>query len=144
MPTTLRMMRQSCRVFALTTSLACLLPGVLFAQKAPAPPPAPKYDLQTEAKIKGTVLEIKAPEKEKDNLHMMLKSGEDTLDVLLCPKSFLTEMGITFAKGDEVVVTGSKVKADETNLVLAREVAKGDDSLILRDAKGAPAWNWKH
>jgi len=142
MHTTLRSVRQSCRAFVMTASLGCILSGISFAQKAPAP--APKYDLQTEAKIKGTVLEIKAPEKEKDNLHMMLKSGEDTLDVLLCPKSFVTEMGITFAKGDEVVVTGSKVKVDETNLVLAREVAKGDDSLILRDAKGAPAWNWKH
>jgi hypothetical protein len=144
MPTTSRSMRQSCRVFVLTTSITCLPLGALFAQKAPAPPPAAKYDLQTEAKIKGTVLEIKAPEKEKDNLHMMLKSGEETVDVLLCPKSFLTEMGITFAKGDEVVVTGSKVKVEDTNMVLAREVKKGDDSLILRDDKGAPAWIWKH
>ena len=75
MPITLRSMRQSCHVFVLTTSLAGIPLVVSFAQKVPAPPPAPKYDLQTEAKIKGTVLEIKAPEKEKDNLHMMLKSG---------------------------------------------------------------------
>src|SRR5882672_8876022 len=108
-----RSMRQFCRAFVLTTSLVCLPLGVLFAQKPPSPPPAPKYDLQTEVKIKGTVLEIKAPEKEKDNIHMMLKSGEDTLDVLLCPKSFLTEMGTAFAKGDEIALTGSKVKVED-------------------------------
>jgi len=44
-----------------------------------------------------------------------------------------------------VVVTGIEGEGgrDEPSF-LAREVAKGDDSLILRDAKGAPAWNWKH
>jgi hypothetical protein len=143
MPTTFcsRAIRQSCCAFVLITSLACL---PLFAQKAASPPPTPKYDLQTEVKIKGTVLEIKAPEKEKDSIHLTLKSGEETVDVLLCPKSFLDEMGITFAKGDEVGVTGSKVKVEDTSLILAREVRKGDDSLILRDGKGAPAWNWKH
>jgi hypothetical protein len=118
--------------------------GILVAQKAPSPPTTPKYDLQTEVKIKGTVLEMKAPEKEKDSMHMLLKSGEETLDVLLCPKSFLDEMGATFAKGDEISLTGSKVKVEDASLVLAREVVKGNDALILRDGKGAPAWNWKH
>jgi len=137
-------MRRSCRAFVLTTSLVCLPLGVLFAQKAPSPPPAPKYDLQTEVKIKGTVLEIKLPEKVKDSLHMMLKSGEETIDVLLCPKPYLDEMGTSFAKGDEISLTGSKVKLASTSLVLAREVVKGNDKLLLRDEKGSPVWNWKH
>ncbi len=139
-----RSMRQSCRSFALTTSLMCLPLGILFAQKTTPPPATPKYDLQTEVKIKGTVLEIKAPEKEKDLLHMTLKSGEETIDVSLCPKSYLTEMGTTLAKGDEIALTGSKVKVDDANLILAREVNKGDEMLMLRDGKGVPVWNWKH
>jgi len=139
-----RSVRQSCCVFVLTTSLVWLPLGVLFAQKAPSPPPAPKYDLQTEVKIKGTVVEIKLPEKVKDSLHMMLKSGEETIDVLLCPKSYLDEMGTSFAKGDEIALTGSKIKLEDASLVLAREVDKGSDNLMLRDGKGAPVWNWKH
>jgi hypothetical protein len=94
--------------------------------------------------MKGTVLEIKAAEKVKDNLHMMIKSGEETIDVLLCPKSYLDEMGTTFTKGDEISLTGSKVKVDEANIVLAREVVKGEEMLLLRDGKGVPVWNWKH
>src|ERR1051325_5061651 len=96
-----RSVRQSCRRFVLSTSLICLPLGILAGQKAPSPPPGPKYDLQAEVKMKGTVLEIKAAEKVKDNLHMMIKSGEETIDVLLCPKSYLDEMGTTFTKGDE-------------------------------------------
>ena len=136
--------RQYCRSFVLTTSLAYLPLGILLAQKAPSPPPGPKYDLQTEVKIKGTVLELKAPEKEKDILHLMVKSGEETIDVSLCPKSYLTEMGTTLAKGDEIALTGSKVKVDDANLILAREVNKGEEMLMLRDGKGVPVWNWKH
>lgn len=106
----------------------------------------PKYDSTTEAKMKGTVQELKLPTKEnaKDVAHLLLKSGTDTLDIYLCPKSFLDDMGTTFAKGDEVVVTGSKVKQDSGDLILAREVDKGTDTLVLRDDKGKPVWDWKH
>jgi hypothetical protein len=133
--------RQSCRAFVWTATLACL--PLLFAQKA-SPPSAPKYDLQTEVKIKGTIQEIKAPENAKDSIHLMLKSADETVDVFLCPKSFLDDMGTSFAKGDEISLTGSKIKLDAANMVLAREVMKGDDKLLLRDDKGGPVWNWKH
>ena len=139
-----RSMQQSCRSLVLTTCLLCLPMGMLVAQKAPASPPAPKYDLQAEVKIKGTVLELKGPEKTQDILHLIVKSGEETVNVSLCPKSYLDEMGTTFAKGDEIALTGSKVKIDEANLILAREVNKGGEMLTLRDGKGAPVWNWKH
>jgi hypothetical protein len=138
-----RLMLRFCRTFFLTTALVLQI-GVLLAEKAPPLPAGPKYDLQTEMKIKGTVLDVKAAEKEKDSLHLTIKSGEETMDVLLCPKSFLDDMGTTFAKGDEISLTGSKVKVEDASLILAREIEKGDDKLILRDAKGAPVWNWKH
>jgi hypothetical protein len=48
-----------------------------------------------------------------------------------------------FSKGDQIVVTGSKVKQDGADLVLAREVVKGNDTLVLRDDKGNPVWNWQ-
>jgi hypothetical protein len=104
----------------------------------------PKYDLATETKMKGTVQELKLPEKgsEKEGAHLMVKSGTDTLDVYLCPKSFLEDMGSTIAKGDEISLTGSKVKQDGTDMILAREVVKGNDTLVLRDDKGKPVWNW--
>jgi hypothetical protein len=116
---------------------------LLFAQK-PSPPPAPKYDLQTEVKLKGIVQEIKPAENAKDNIHLMLKSTDETIDISLCPKSFLDDMGTSFAKGDEISLTGSKVKLETASLVLAREVVKGNDKLLLRDEKGSPVWNWKH
>ncbi|HYL12488.1 MAG TPA: hypothetical protein VEV41_05610 [Terriglobales bacterium] len=104
----------------------------------------PKYDLKTEAKVKGTVEELKLPTKgsEKEVAHLLVKNGTDTVDVYLCPKSFLDDMGVSFSKGEEIALTGSKVKQDAADLILAREVVKGSDTLVLRDEKGVPIWNW--
>ena len=105
---------------------------------------APKYDTATEAKFKGTIEELKLPPKDKDIAHITIKSGTDTFDLYLCPKSFIDDMGVSFAKGDEVAFTGSKIKQGEADMILAREVVKGTDTLVLRDNKGNPVWNWKH
>jgi hypothetical protein len=102
----------------------------------------PKYDPATEAKLKGTVQEVKLvpPSGGKPLEYLTLKSGADTVDVLLCPKSFYDDMGASFKAGDEVEITGSKVKQGGNDLILAREVTKGNDVLILRFKDGKPAW----
>src|SRR5579872_3771460 len=107
---------------------------------------APKYDTATEAKFKGTIEDLKLPPKgsEKQIAYLTIKSGTDTLEIYLCPKSFIDDMGVIFAKGDEIAFTGSKVKQGDADIVLAREVVKGTDTLELRDQKGNPVWNWKH
>jgi hypothetical protein len=125
-------------LFTLLVVIACASP--LIGQAS-----LPKYDPATETKMKVTVQELKLPEKGSDKesaAHLMVKSGADTLDVYLCPKSFLEDMGSTIAKGDEVSLTGSKVKQDGADMILAREVVKGNDTLVLRDDKGKPVWNW--
>ena len=115
------------------------------AQKRPEPS-SPKYDLHTETKIKITVEEVKLPPKgsEKEIVHLLGKNGADSVDVYLCPKSFLDDMGMSFGKGDEIALTGSKVKQGEADLTLAREVVKKDDTFVLRDDKGNPVWTWRH
>jgi hypothetical protein len=125
-------------------ALFCLLPVI--AQKAQGnDTSAPKYDPQTETKMKGTVEEVKLPPKgsEKEVVHLLVKDGTGPVDVYLCPRSFLEEMGVVFSKGDEIAVTGSKVKQDGAHHDVAREVVKGHDTLVLRDDKGNPVWTWQ-
>ena len=132
--------RCSMLFFQLILAFLCV---VALAQKDPKSN-LPKYDLRTETKIKATVEEVKLPPKgsEKEAAHLLVKTGTDTLDVYLCPKSFLDDMGVSFSKGDEIALTGSKIKQGEADLVLAREVVKGTDTLVLRDDKGNPVWTW--
>jgi hypothetical protein len=73
-----------------------------------------------------------------------VKDGSNSVDVYLCPKSFFDDMGMTFAKGDEVSMTGSKIKQGDADLFLVREIVKGTDTFALRDAKGDPVWDWRH
>ena len=134
------------KLLFLAAFLALFCPLPVIAQKAQGnDASAPKYDPHTETKMKGTVEEVKLPPKgsEKEILHLLVKNGTEPVDVYLCPKSFLEEMGVGFSKGDEIAVTGSKVKQDGADLVLAREVVKGNDTLVLRDDKGNPVWNWQ-
>ena len=103
---------------------------------------SPKYDAQTETKMKGTVDDVKLPSSPKAIVYLMMETGAGTtVDVYLCPKSFLDDMGVTFAKGDQITVTGSKIKQGDADIVLAREVVKGTDTLVLRDDKGKPVWS---
>jgi len=131
------------RILFLALILVSLCLGLALAQKNQQPNP-PKYDAHTETKMKGTVEEVKLPPKgsEKEVAHLLVKTGADTVDVYLCPKSFLDDMGVSFSKGDEIALTGSKVKQGEADLILAREVVKGTDTLVLRDEKGNPIWSW--
>jgi hypothetical protein len=127
--------------FSILVGVATLLCSVVSAQAHP-----PKYDPATETKMKGVVEELKLPPKgqEKEAAHLLIKNGDDMIDIYLCPKSFMDDMGVTFTKGDEIAFTGSKVKQDGADLMLAREVKKGQDTLVLRDDKGNPVWNWGH
>lgn len=123
----------------MAVAILCVLP--LVAQKAQETN-RPKYDLSTETKMSGAVEEVKLPPagSDKQIAHLLVKIGTDTVDVYLCPKSFLDDMGVTFSKGDQLTITGSKIKQGDADLILAREVVKGTDSLVLRDAKGNPVW----
>ena len=131
-------MRSTVRAILLS-SVAVLSGAVTFAQNSP------KYDSATEAKFKGTIAELKIPEKgaEKQIAHLTVKNGTDTWDLYLCPKYFMDDMGIRFAKGDEISFTGSKVKEGDADMVLTRELIRGTDTLVLRDEKGKPVWIWK-
>lgn len=77
-------------------------------------------------------------------MHLVLKSGTDTLDVYLCPQQFIKDMGIELKTGDTVEIKGSTVLDNGKSVILAREVTKGTDTYVLRDDKGVPVWNWQH
>ena len=104
-----------------------------------------KYDLQSETKIKGDVEEVKvfALGTRKDFVELIVKSGENKMEIYVCPKPFQDEMAITLSKGDTLTITGAKVKREEADIILARELVRGQDTFLLRDSKGNPIWDWR-
>ena len=103
----------------------------------------PKYDLHTEMKTKGTVDEVNLLPfgSKKDLTELIIKNGDDKIHIYVCPKTFEEEMGISFSKGDEISVMGSKVKQEAIDVILARELVRGTDTLVFRDGKGNPVWD---
>jgi hypothetical protein len=72
--------------------------------------------------------------------HLTLKTDSATLEVHLGPTSFLKEKKVAIAKGDTLVITGSRVAVDGEAVFMAKEVKKGDSTWTLRDAAGLPLW----
>lgn len=107
---------------------------------------SPKYDRATETTLKATVEELKLvpPSGAKPVAYLLTKTGpdktKDTVEVFLCPKSFLDELGIAFKADESIEITGSKVKQDGGDLILAREVVKSGETLTFRFQDGKPAW----
>jgi hypothetical protein len=106
---------------------------------------APKYDQKTETKTKGVIDEVRTSVlgSRKDFIQLIVKSGDDKIPAYICPKPFQDEMGITFNKGDEITLTGSKVKQENSDVILVRELERGTDTLVFRDDKGGPVWDWR-
>ena len=104
----------------------------------------PKYDSSKEVKIKGTIDDIKemTMAKGEAGVHLMVKTATETIEVRLCPSGYLKDFQIAFSKGQQVEVTGSRLKIEDKDVVLAREVVQGNNTVTLRDKQGAPVWTW--
>jgi hypothetical protein len=109
---------------------------------------SPRYDVSTEATVTGTVEsvdQISDPgtgrgRRGLGGTHITLKTSAETLDVHLGPTAFLNEKKVAIAKGDTLVIVGSRVTVDGDRVFIAKEVKKGDSAWTLRDVTGLPLW----
>lgn len=126
-------------------ALAGFMAATALAQKGTGGPKgSPRYDPKAEVTVKGSVEEVKEyPSRGgwHTGQHVTLKTDAGSLDVHLGPTDYWKKHGFELVKGDSIEVTGSKSKVDGTEVVLAREVKKGEKALTLRNAQGVPAWS---
>ena len=130
-------------LFRVALSLLLWVTPGLSQKTQPESSSLPKYDLHAEMKTNGVIDEVNllSVGTRKDFTELIIKNGDDKIHIYLCPKPFEEEMGISFSKGDQIAVTGSKVKHDAAEVILARELVRGQDVLLFRDAKGTPVWD---
>jgi len=100
------------------------------------------YDVKTEVALTGTVEDVmEVPgATAMSGTHLSLKTKAETIHVHLGPTAFVARQGVPLAKGDQVTVTGSRVKGEGFEAILARTVKKGDRVMTLRDDDGKPRW----
>jgi hypothetical protein len=104
-------------------------------------PAAGEYDATTEVTVRGEVSGTHESKAAADHpgLHLMLKTDKETVEVHACPIRFLSDLDFTVQTGDTLTVTGSRKK--DAGVIVARELRKGQLSLVLRDEKGVPNWS---
>lgn len=113
-----------------------------FAQGRRGASMAPGYDLMAEVTLQVTVTEVRRIEgrEGQGGVHLMVKSGSGMLEVDLGPQWFLTDRKYTFAAGDELTVTGARIKRRTGDALIARDIKRGEQAMPFRDARGFPLW----
>jgi hypothetical protein len=118
----------------------------------------PTYDANSEATLTGTVTDIRGggpgrlgwlmrahtlglSHKGADAKQLLLQTDTDTVRIHIGPTAFLNERKVDIRKGDRLAVTGSRVMAGDSQVVLAREIRKGDIVWTLRSGEGHPLWS---
>jgi hypothetical protein len=77
-------------------------------------------------------------------VHVMLKTDAETISVHLGPEWFVERQDVKIEKGDKIEVKGSRVTFAGKPAIIAAEVKKSDNTLVLRDGAGIPAWaGWR-
>jgi hypothetical protein len=73
-------------------------------------------------------------------LSVTLETGAGLLEVRLGPKAFFEEHDFYVSRGDPIQITGLRFMERGTDVVLANQVRKAGESLLLRGKYGKPAW----
>jgi hypothetical protein len=109
------------------------------------------YNPNTETTVKGTVEQVETAElpggglsqqaegKSSGPIYLNLKADSGMLKVVVGPSWFVESKGFKIATGDQIEVIGSKFQDEDT--IVAREVKKADQILVLRNAQGIPEWS---
>ena len=115
-------------------------PG-LSQQTQPEDSSVPQHDLHAETEIKRVTDEVNLLSLGTRKAFGEPIIGDDKVHICLCVKPFQKEMGISFKKDGQIPGASSRAKQDLSDVVLARELAKDVDTLLLRHDKVKPVWH---
>jgi len=77
-------------------------------------------------------------------IHIVVKTDKERVDVHLGPEWYIERLDTKIEKADKVQVKGSRVTIAGKPAIIAAEVKKGGNTLVLRDSAGIPAWaGWR-
>lgn len=69
--------------------------------------------------------------------HLMLQTGTGgVMEVHLLPSRLMRSRNLSFAPGDRITVLGSEVRVFDRHDVIAREIDRNNEKIILRDEQG--------
>jgi len=105
---------------------------------------APTYDASDEVTMQGVVQDVQqfyCPISGEEGTHLMLKTENGTVQVHVAPSRFLRNNNLSFSKGDQIQVVGSRIIYQGHAAVIARTVTLGSQTTAFRATNGHPLWN---
>lgn len=103
----------------------------------------PRYDPESEIRMKGVVVDASdyfCPASGEAESHLVLQTQDGTVEVHLAATRFIKQYRLTFTQGEKVEVLGSRIILDGREALLAREISRGEEVFVFRDANGKPLW----
>lgn len=105
------------------------------------------YNPQTVETICGEVVSVDKITPMKGmyyGVHLALKTDKETISVHLGPAWYIENQDVKIEPKDKIEVKGSRITFEDKPALIAAEVKKGDDVLVLRDISGFPVWSgWR-
>jgi hypothetical protein len=105
------------------------------------------FDPATVETIRGEVVSVDLITPRKgmtSGVHLVVKTEEGPLSVHLGPEWYVSRQETRIETNDTVEVKGSRVVFKGEPAMVAAELKKGDETLVLRDGRGVPVWSgWR-
>lgn len=105
------------------------------------------YDVKTVETIVGEVISVEkiVPMKGMTpGVHLTVKTNKETVSVHLGPEWFINSQDASIIAKDKIEVKGSRITYEGKAAIVAAEVIKGNEVLLLRNSKGIPVWSgWR-
>lgn len=95
------------------------------------------------ATVDGTVVrlhQVPSPRVWLTSVHALLRTKHGEVSVNLGPSWFLDNQELHLAVDDRISVTGSRVKVNGVESLIAVEVRRNEEVLQLRATDGTPVW----
>jgi hypothetical protein len=105
------------------------------------------YSSETAETISGEVVSIDKIMRGKGTfygVHLSVKTDKETIPVHLGPGWYIESQDTKVEPKDKVEIKGSRITFNGKPAIIAYEVKKGEETLVLRDENGFPAWSgWR-
>ena len=108
-----------------------------------------RYNIDKIETVNGEVVSVDTHTSRRgvsQGVHLLVNTGQETVEVHLAPSWYLEERDFEIAPEDKIAITGSKIDINGEKAIIASQLKKGNETLTLRDEYGFPLWRgrgWK-
>jgi hypothetical protein len=103
----------------------------------------PVYSPSNEGSLQGVVQDVQefyCPISGDVGTHLLVKTDHGAFQVHIAPLRFLRDKRLSFSKGDQIEVVGSRIIYNGHEALIARTVIRGDQTVTFREPNGNPMW----